>query len=198
MKDWDMEVGPHARVDERVLGALASNSGTLAFNGLRRTLKVHPESLVRALRRLEREGMVLRSENGYALREPVPPRAASGPPRARTVASVRLPPNVSAHDLLGRLAGRWLGPLRWLGVYEHPGDPWLVWTLGTTSEHAMLSVRRGTLRVLADADSTSPEADDAAYALLARALDSVRDTPRTPSDEDLTRFSRDERPNLAN
>ena len=58
MPEWESAVGRHPRVDEQVLEVLADSSGTLAFNGLRRALKVHPESLVRALRRLERDGVV--------------------------------------------------------------------------------------------------------------------------------------------
>ena len=91
------------------------------------------------------------------------------------MASVALPPGTSENDLMGRLAGRWLGPLRWLGVYERPGDPWLVWTVGPSGGHAILSVRRGNLRVLTDAPAEDAKAVDATFALLARALETFRE-----------------------
>ena len=53
------------RLDDRVLVALEEMNGRIAFSGLRRTLGAHPESLSRALRRLEREGLIERSEQGY-------------------------------------------------------------------------------------------------------------------------------------
>lgn len=55
------------RLDERVRGLLAEIPGAVAFQGLRRTLGVHPESLTRALRRLERDGEIQRTNEGYRL-----------------------------------------------------------------------------------------------------------------------------------
>jgi hypothetical protein len=55
------------RLDERVRGLLAEFPGSVAFQGLRRTLGVHPESLTRALRRLERDGEIERTDEGYRL-----------------------------------------------------------------------------------------------------------------------------------
>ena len=55
------------RLDDRIVELLQREPGALAFTGLRRTLEAHPESLVRALRRLERLGVVARGERGYEL-----------------------------------------------------------------------------------------------------------------------------------
>ena len=52
-------------LDDRVLTALQGLSGRIAFSGLRRVLRTHPESLSRSLRRLEREGLIERSDGGY-------------------------------------------------------------------------------------------------------------------------------------
>lgn len=188
MAGWESDIGRHPRVDELVLEVLSDSSGTLAFNGLRRALKVHPESLIRALRRLERDGVVQRSGAGYSLREPAPPLERELP--TRTVASVGLPMGTPESDVMGRLAGRWLGPLRWLGIYERPGDPWLVWTIGSSRTRAILSVRRSQLRVLTDAPASDRAAVDASYALLARALDAVREVGAfSGSDPELARLS---------
>lgn len=181
---WESETPRQPRIEDQVLAILSDGAGTLAFNGLRRALKIHPESLIRALRRLERSGAILRSENGYTLREPLPTRT-SDLPRPRTLAALRLPSPTSGADLLGRLAGRWIGPLRWLGVYEHPGDPWLVWTVGAGPRHVMLSTRRGSLRLLTDAETPDRAVDDAAFALLSKALDSLQGAPDSNPDRSL-------------
>ncbi|HUI38119.1 MAG TPA: MarR family transcriptional regulator [Thermoplasmata archaeon] len=178
MASWPSEGPREPRVDDRVLEMLSESGAHIAFSGLRRALRVHPESLTRALRRLERNGAVVRSEDGYALREPTPPHRG-GPSEARTVASVELPPGTQSDNVRGRIAGRWFGRLRWVGVYERPGDPWLVWSIEGEPGTVMLSVRPGTLRVLSDAPSAAADrADRAAYDLLQRALELLREGPR--------------------
>ncbi|MCI4366784.1 MAG: hypothetical protein L3K08_03420, partial [Thermoplasmata archaeon] len=56
-------------LDDRVVRTLAERPGHHAFNGLRRALAAHPESLTRSLRRLERDGMIARDSHGYFLKE---------------------------------------------------------------------------------------------------------------------------------
>lgn len=183
MTDWAEGEPRDPRIDDRVLAVLSESSGRIAFNGLRRTLQVHPESLSRALRRLERDGAITRSERGYALKTPAlrdsTPRA---PVDVRTVATVALPIGRTADEVFGRLSGRWFGQLRWVGVFDHPGDPWLVWTVEATPSHVMLHSARGHLEVLTDAASASsrPAIDDAAYELLGHAVARVRELPSLP------------------
>lgn len=164
---------------------LAEHPGRLAFSGLRRTLGAHPESLTRALRRLERDGRVTHDSDGYTLRldgaVPVAPRSAAPARPSRTIASVRVPPGVSADAVLGALAGRWFGPLRWVGVYEVPGEPLLVWSVSGTDGHVLLSTRRGQLRVAIDSPSDGEavaEIEAAAQRLLAHALPRLRPPDR--------------------
>jgi hypothetical protein len=116
------------RLDDRIVRLLEESSGHLAFNGLRRALQAHPESLSRALRRLERVGVLQRDAGGYALSgasELHPDDRPEVPPRV--IATVEIPLGRTGAEILGQLAGRWLGGLRWVGVYDRPGDPWLVW-----------------------------------------------------------------------
>lgn len=167
---------PMPRVDDRVIELLSERSGRIAFGGLRRALGVHPESLTRALRRLEREGVIRRFDGGYELadapgRQGEPPLAV----RTRPLASVELPPGATREEVFGRLSGRWFGALRWVGVFEHPGDPWLVWSVEGVRGHIVLSVKEGYLRVMVE--GTAPEGaslDDASYELLGHALSVLR------------------------
>jgi hypothetical protein len=176
MGGWNEERPRDPRVDDRVVELLSERAGRIAFSGLRRALGLHPEALTRALRRLEREGRVIHREDGYQLTErPHGPRPV---PAARVVAEIALPAGTPREEILGRLAGRWFGDLRWVGLFEHPGDPWLVWSAGAGTGRVMLSVRGGTLKVLSE--GASPEdrrLEAAAFELLARAVEPLRAVP---------------------
>jgi hypothetical protein len=167
-------------LDDRVVEFLAERPGRVAFNGLRRALDAHPESLVRSLRRLERHGVVRRDPSGYALVDrpdaaapPTPP----GPRRPRPFAEVTLAPGVSRTELFGRLAGRWFGRLRWVGLYEPADGPWLVWSVeGTRGDQVRLGIRRGRLSLVIDrtpGDPADGRAEEAARSLLRHAVDAL-------------------------
>ncbi len=171
------------RLDDRVLDALQGLPGRVAFSGLRRVLGAHPESLARSLRRLEREGLVERVDGGY--------RALAGRERSvdeltsdlRAVAQVDLPIGTSAEALLGRLAGRWFGALRWVGVVERPDGRLLSWARRDGSGHVLLGIDRGALRVYRPAmapDDEPAETEDAAYELLVHTVEALRPTAGAP------------------
>jgi DNA-binding Lrp family transcriptional regulator len=166
------------RLDERILSALQELPGRIAFNGLRRALGAHPESLARALRRLEREGLVERSEDGYrALRfDGSPGRGASTD--LRPIARIDLPPGTEPELVLARLVGHWFGDLRWVGVVERPSGRLLVWARRDGTSQVLAGIAKGVLRVyVPEHDGRSVdlgEAEDAAYELLAHAVGAIR------------------------
>jgi DNA-binding Lrp family transcriptional regulator len=179
--------GAAGRLDERVVELLSSHSGRLAFNGLRRALGAHPESLVRALKRLERDGLVERVDRTYALSEAPGITPSNGRTRLRQIASVSLPAHFDRPGLFGALAGRWFGRLRWVGIYEHPGDPWLVWSIDGAPGHVLLRARKGRLEVMVEMPSRSESSeaiDSAARDLLTRGLAALRENDGSlpPSD----------------
>ncbi len=164
-------------LDERILTTLQGLSGRVAFSGLRRVLGAHPESLARSLRRLEREGLVERVEGGY--------RALGGAPRVgresdrdlHTIATVELPPGIPASTFLGRLAGRWFGALRWVGLLERPDGALLAWARREGGGLVLLGLRGRTLEVRvqgAAVDDDPAEAEEAAYELLHHAIEALR------------------------
>jgi len=167
---------PSNGLDERVLSTLEGLAGQIAFSGLRRTLRVHPESLARSLRRLEREGLVERSSDGYrALRGPRhdPVKRLDG---LRPIAQVELPPGASTDTVLARLAGRWFGSLRWVGVVHEPTGQLLTWAGRDGTGRVLLGIRRGVLSVFVRDDPSGEEDDpeEAAYELLAHAAEALR------------------------
>jgi DNA-binding Lrp family transcriptional regulator len=185
MDEETRAAGAIGRLDERVVDILCEYEGTIAFNGLRRALRAHPESLSRALRRLEREGLVRRSATGYSAATPRPsPEDAPGRAPIRSlVASVELVPGTVPSAVLGSLAGRWFGPLRWVGIHERPGEPTLVWSVADEQGHVLLSIRHRHLRVFIDRGPGDPrrlEVERAAHEMLRFALERLP-MPSSPS-----------------
>lgn len=176
-------ISSSSRLDDRVLLTLQELNGRIAFSGLRRVLKAHPESLSRALHRLEREGLVDRGEGGYRalLREPKVDAASAT--RLRPIARVRVPFGTAPETVLGRLAGRWFGGLRWVGVIDRPSQRLLSWARRDGSGYVLLGIHGGSLRVYVP-DEPGPgdlaEAEDAAYELLGHAIGALR--PTAPDD----------------
>jgi len=167
------------RLDDRILTALDGLGGLVAFSGLRRVLRAHPESLARALRRLEREGLVARTDGGYRSLHAAPAVQVS-PESLRAVASVELGPGVPADAVLGRLAGRWFGDLRWVGTVEGRDSRLLAWARRDGAATVLLGIRGRQLRVYLRDDPRSEDpgdAEDAAYELLVHAAGALRPEP---------------------
>ncbi len=161
-------------LDERVVNTLSERDGRFAFNGLRRALGAHPESLSRALRRLERSGTIARVDGGYRLirghTESLDPVAGIEP---KVVARVALPRGVEAGEIQGALAGRWFSKLHWTGTVDDGEASWLVWSADGVAGHVMLVVKNDAMLVAVE-DSIDPSAraalEEAARALLIQAL----------------------------
>jgi hypothetical protein len=165
------------RLDDRVLVLLDTFGGRVAFSGLRRALRAHPESLSRSLRRLEREGLVGREDGGYRSLVPRPPSVPAPPSDRLPVASVQLPPGADAEEIARRLRGRWFGALRWVGAFDRDGERILAWARRDGSGSVWLGVRPTSLRVFArerGGDDDPGESEDAAYELLYHAVEAIR------------------------
>ena len=120
--------------EEAVLDELARDCDAwIAFSGLRRRLGLHQQILTRTLHRLERGGLVARTDKGYHLTElgcASLTRRPSSPLRGETVTVVQalLPPDLTAEDVQQALGHRWFGGLRWFGQTGAPGESTLTWT----------------------------------------------------------------------
>jgi MarR family len=176
------DIAATGRLDDRVLNALHEMHGPMAFSGLRRSLGAHPESLARALRRLEREGLIDRSTDGYrALRAPAPIASSSGT-ELRPVARIAVPLGLEAEAILARLTGRWFGGLRWVGVVERPPQRLLSWTRRDGSGSVFLGAHEGSLRIYTRSSALpgdAGDAEDAAYELLVAVAEALR--PGSPT-----------------
>lgn len=147
--------------EREVLDHLASDMDAwVSFQGLRRGLGVHQQALVRTLRRLERDGLVLHDGRGYALTasgaaalagsSPLPPPAALAP--RVPLLEAMLPPHVDARAVVEHLARRWFQGLHWHGMAEAPGESVLQWTLAGGGGRVLARVGGGTLVIELEAD----------------------------------------------
>lgn len=159
--------------DLEVLSLLGEKDDShVAFQGMKRRLGLHQESLARTLRRLQDDRLIERSSQGYqlslrglhlaqALRE-----QASTPslPVLRTV----LPDRHEALQAAEALRQRWFGQLRWYGHSEDVRGVTLSWTTEDGAIH--LDARFEGILFSVDArladPSRIPEAILAAHRLL--------------------------------
>ncbi|HXQ49383.1 MAG TPA: hypothetical protein VN842_06390 [Thermoplasmata archaeon] len=172
--------GPDERLDDRIVRLIQEQSGHVSFNGLRRSLSAHPESLTRALRRLERFGVLLHDEAGYAMADgPGTEFEAGVRPEFHQIGEVELPAGSSTPWVLGQFAGRWFRDLRWIGMIEGRGEPWLIWTVPGSEGHVFLTLNGRRLRVGTDraAAGRSERVESAARSLLATGLDRLGRRP---------------------
>lgn len=110
-------------VDEEALS-------TFTFDGLKRRLGLHPETLSRILSRLEEEGIVKKTREGYEV-TPKIAKLKSGPEQSEEQTSsllqTFLPSNMQIRNLISELKGRWFGVLRWFGMSETREGVMLKW-----------------------------------------------------------------------
>lgn len=104
---------------------------SFTFEGLKRRLGVHPETLSRILYRLEDQGIVEKALEGYK----VTPKAKEflrlkplGTEKPRVHLLHTLPiPDVPIQEVVSNLRGKWFGTLRWLGYSENDESITLKW-----------------------------------------------------------------------
>jgi DNA-binding MarR family transcriptional regulator len=101
------------------------------FEGLKRRLGLHPETLSRILNRLESEGIVKKSSQGYTVTKEIAKHLRhhannSGESRA-VLLQTFLPSDMTAELIVSNLRGRWFGLLRWLGLAENADVIALKW-----------------------------------------------------------------------
>ena len=117
--------------DTEVLEFLVQEELTgFTFDGLRRRLRLHPETLSRILYRLEELEIVERGSEGYTVSPQAPTllgvSVAPHSPRTQVLQTL-LPMDVSAGSLLSAVSGKWFGSLRWLGYSKTPERTTLKW-----------------------------------------------------------------------
>jgi DNA-binding transcriptional ArsR family regulator len=145
---------------------------TFTFDGLKRRLGLHPETLSRILSRLEEEGMVKKTPEGYAVTPKITKLKLH--PTRDEVSSVSLlqtylPSDMLTQKLIVGLKGKWFGILRWLGVSETREGVALKWITEDGGIQIAANISGTTLKIEAKflSDTNLNLALKAAYQLMA-------------------------------
>ena len=91
------------------------------FDGLKRRLALHPETLSRILDRFEDEGIIKKEKDGYKVTTKIAKLKVqkthhyeNGVPLLQSY----LPSNMQVQQLIDGLTGKWFGLLRWFGLTQ--------------------------------------------------------------------------------
>jgi DNA-binding transcriptional ArsR family regulator len=118
--------------DSDILAFLSQEDFTFfTFEGLKRRLGLHPETLSRILNRLEQEGIVKKSAEGYTVTREIAKhlklhQTNTHEPRVSLLQTF-LPSDIAVQQLISNLRGKWFGLLRWLGLSETNESVTLKW-----------------------------------------------------------------------
>ena len=122
--DWDdLTKSSFSERDVDVLDLITEEDLVLfTFDGLKRRMGLHPETLSRILSRLEQEGIVEKGHGGYKvtskINELLGPHSTCSDQSRVPLLQTFLPSDMSVQNLASHLRGRWFGLLRWLGSSE--------------------------------------------------------------------------------
>ena len=139
-----------------------------SFQGLRRRLGFHQETLTRTLKRLEEAHAIQRTPDGYKLRDNthtfnVTFNATPSP--AKTIIDAYLPSQVDVTVLFQKLRGRWFSNFRWLG-YSHDGDSLsMSWISEDGQLQLQAKISHGKIIIGTDTKQDEPAQIAAAYQL---------------------------------
>jgi DNA-binding transcriptional ArsR family regulator len=117
--------------DAEVLSLLEQEDLTaFTFDGLKRRLGLHQETLSRILTRLEEEGIIKKEDSGYRVTPRIESmKLAPANVKEETVPLLQtyLPSNTQVQRLITNLRGKWFGLLRWFGLSENAKGVALKW-----------------------------------------------------------------------
>jgi hypothetical protein len=118
--------------DAAVLQVIGEEGLTIfTFDGLKRRLGLHPETLSRILCRLEDQGVIEKTVSGYRIASKANEFLRLHPlrmnKRAVPILQTVLPPNVPIQQIVSKLKGKWFGILRWLGSSENIEGTTMKW-----------------------------------------------------------------------
>jgi DNA-binding transcriptional ArsR family regulator len=167
---------PYPSLSERDTNVLSiideEDLTTFTFDGLKRRLGLHPETLSRILSRLEEEGIVEKTPEGYKV-TPKLTRLKLHPTRQETqsvsLLQTYLPSNMLTQQLITALNGKWFGILRWLGISENSEGVTLKWVTEDGGIQIAANISGTTLNIDAKflRDNNLDLALKAAYQLMA-------------------------------
>jgi len=109
----------------------AEDLTNFTFEGLKRRLNIHPETLSRILHRLTKQKILNKTNKGYTLTSKAKKLLRSKPSETKyptlPLLQTFLPPEIPIKTIISTLKGKWFGILRWLGYSETNDHLYLKW-----------------------------------------------------------------------
>jgi len=163
------EINPNLEFDDsylddrerEVLRLLSREQNTyFSFQGLKRRLGLHQETLTRTLKRLEEAHVIDRSSEGYRLRNPdnvysFNIHADEG--YAKPIIDAYLPTDVDVTILFQKLRGHWFGRFRWLGYSQDGNRLSMTWISEDGQMQVQARIGGGKIAITADPISNTDE-----------------------------------------
>jgi DNA-binding transcriptional ArsR family regulator len=198
VKDYSIEDEGQASAisarDAEVVHAIEEEGlSVFTFDGLRRITGAHPETLSRSLERLEDDGLVARSPDGYSVTDKAKESFSLKPAYTGTkrvpILHTFLPYEASARTIVAALKGRWFDTIRWVGMAD--GEDGLVMKWVTDDGSALIDAKFSAGQLDIDAkvakESDLPKAVRAAHQLMGR-ISRLYSSPRPGAKLALTRI----------
>jgi hypothetical protein len=151
--EWrDVSGSSFSERDTAVLNAIEEEGLTVfTFDGIKRRLGMHPETLSRVLCRLEDQGMIEKTAGGYQVaskaNEFLRLRGLTTSKPKVPILQTILSPNTPYQQIVSKLKGKWFGMLRWLGYSENEEGITMKWITEDGSVQVDANFSEGELSV---------------------------------------------------
>jgi DNA-binding transcriptional ArsR family regulator len=147
--------------EREVLKLLAREQNTyFSFQGLKRRLGLHQETLTRTLKRLEEAHAIERSPDGYRLRNLDNTYSfdiQSNDIYAKPLIEAYLPGDVDVTVLFQKLRGHWFSNFRWLSYSQEGTQLSMTWISEDGQMQVQARIGGGKITIVADSLSRSEE-----------------------------------------
>jgi hypothetical protein len=157
--------------DDRELEVLklfsSDQNAHYSFQGLRRRLGLHQETLTRTLKRLEEAHAIEHSPDGYKLTESGSTfsfNVSIGQPNPKPIVEAYLPTQVDVTVLFQKLRGKWFNTFRWLGYSQDGSTLSMSWISEDGRMQLQARITNGKIMIGADTYGNYPESEHIAAA----------------------------------
>lgn len=173
--------------EREVLKLLSSeHNAHFTFQGLRRRLGLHQETLTRTLKRLEEAQAIERSPEGYKLKGATSNYSftvRTGLPLAKPLVEAYLPSQIDVTVLFQRLKGHWFASFRWLGYSQDGNQLSMSWISEDGRMQLQARISGGKITIGVDSYTNQSESEQiaAAYQLFDHITKVTEDIVETAS-----------------
>jgi DNA-binding Lrp family transcriptional regulator len=155
-----------------------ANGLSLSFQGIRRKLGIHQETLSRGLKRLTEDGLVQKIGTEYALSRKGNQILSRHLGLGRTKTKLQsvpilnslIPTGLTNENIELKLAHKWFGNLRWLGSHRDRDSLFMTWTTPDGKLSLTLKLSKGYLTI----ESTMENDKESVYDAIQAAYDITR------------------------